>query len=157
MAAHPDAESPGTDPEPVADDRPADLPVDRPAADHGVAACPIESLSAVTLATADMSASVAFYDALGFELAFGGADADFSTFRVGPSSYLNLQLDRGWSAPARVWGRVIVWVDDVDAVHARALAAGFEPAMAPSDAPWGERYFHVLDPAGHELSIARPL
>jgi uncharacterized glyoxalase superfamily protein PhnB len=29
--------------------------------------------------------------------------------------------------------------------------------MAPADAPWGERYFHVQDPAGHEVSIARPL
>jgi uncharacterized glyoxalase superfamily protein PhnB len=29
--------------------------------------------------------------------------------------------------------------------------------MAPSDAPWGERYFHVTDPDGHELSFARPL
>jgi uncharacterized glyoxalase superfamily protein PhnB len=29
--------------------------------------------------------------------------------------------------------------------------------MAPSDAPWGERYFHVRDPAGHELSFARLL
>ena len=29
--------------------------------------------------------------------------------------------------------------------------------MAPADAPWGERYFHVLDPDGHELSFARLL
>jgi uncharacterized glyoxalase superfamily protein PhnB len=27
----------------------------------------------------------------------------------------------------------------------------------PADAPWGERYFHVRDPDGHELSFARPL
>ncbi len=127
-------------------------------ADHPHAAAgPIESLSAVTLATADMAGSVGFYDALGFELAYGGADADFTSFRVGPSSYLNLQLDPQWVAPSRVWGRFIVWVDDVDAAHARAVAAGYQPAMAPSDAPWGERYFHVSDPAGHELSIARPL
>ncbi len=104
-----------------------------------------------------MAASVAFYDALGFELAHGGADADFSSFRVGPSSFLNLQVDPRWVVPTRVWGRFIVWVDDVDVVYARAVAAGYEPAMAPSDAPWGERYFHVPDPAGHELSIARPL
>jgi uncharacterized glyoxalase superfamily protein PhnB len=29
--------------------------------------------------------------------------------------------------------------------------------MAPSDAPWGERYFHIRDPDGHELSFARRL
>jgi catechol 2,3-dioxygenase-like lactoylglutathione lyase family enzyme len=114
-------------------------------------------LSAVTLVTADMAASVAFYDALGFERAHGGPEAAFTSLRIGPTSFLNLQLDPTWAVPERVWGRFIVWVDDVDAVHDRARAAGYRPTMAPSDAPWGERYFHVTDPAGHELSIARPL
>jgi catechol-2,3-dioxygenase len=27
----------------------------------------------------------------------------------------------------------------------------------PRNASWGERYFHMLDPDGHELSFARPL
>ncbi|MCU0311516.1 MAG: VOC family protein [Acidimicrobiales bacterium] len=118
---------------------------------------PIEALSAVTLVTADMAASVAFYEAVGFECAYGGADAAFTSFRVGPTAFLNLQLVAGWRSPAQVWGRTIVWVDDVDAAYHRVVAAGYEPAMAPSDAPWGERYFHVPDPAGHELSVARPL
>ena len=52
---------------------------------------------------------------------------------------------------------VIFWVADVDVMHARARAHGYEPEMAPADAPWGERYFHVLDPDGHELSFARLL
>jgi uncharacterized glyoxalase superfamily protein PhnB len=42
-------------------------------------------------------------------------------------------------------------------VHARALAAGLSPETDPADAPWGERYFHLSDPDGHELSFARPL
>ncbi len=116
-----------------------------------------ESLSAVTLATADMAASVAFYDALDLDLVHGGAAAGFTTYRLGPTSFLNLQLDPGWTPLERVWGRFIVWVDDVDAVHARLVAAGVRPQFPPSDAPWGERYFHVRDPAGHEVSIARPL
>lgn len=118
---------------------------------------PAESLSAVTLATADMAASVAFYDVLGLELAYGGAEAAFTSYRVGPTSFLNLQLDALWEPPSRVWGRFIVWVDDVDAAHARLVAAGVRPSFEPRDAPWGERHFHVLDPAGHEVSIARPL
>jgi catechol 2,3-dioxygenase-like lactoylglutathione lyase family enzyme len=118
---------------------------------------PVESLSAVTLATHDMAASVAFYGVVGLEIAYGGPEAAFTSLRVGATSFLNLQLDPAWTRPDRVWGRFIVWVDDVDAAHARLLAAGIEPEMPPSDAPWGERYFHVLDPAGHELSVARPL
>jgi hypothetical protein len=50
-----------------------------------------------------------------------------------------------------------VWVNDVDAIHGALLAAGHIPMMAPANASWGERYFHVQDPAGHEVSIARPL
>lgn len=116
----------------------------------------IESISAVTLVTTRMGAAVAFYEALGFRLLYGGAAAHFSSFGVG-TGYLNLQRVEGWSPPTMVWGRTIFHVDDVDAIHRRALAAGLVPATAPADAPWGERYFHLRDPDGHELSFARPL
>ena len=116
----------------------------------------IESISAVTLAVSDMATSVAFYGDLGFALRYGGADQPFTSFVVG-AGFLNLQLDPDHAPVAAIWGRVIFWVDDVDAVHARAVAAGHHPATSPADAPWGERYFHLRDPDGHELSFARPL
>ena len=115
----------------------------------------IESVSAITLATHDMARAVAFYQALGFQLKSGGADAMFTSFHAG-SGYLNLTVvaaDRRLSW----WGRAIFYVADVDAMHARAVAAGLSPAFAPRDAAWGERYFHIVDPDGHELSFARPL
>lgn len=114
---------------------------------------PVESISALTLATAAMAPAVAFYEALGFVRLYGGPDAAFTSFRVGPG-YLNLQ--RVDEPPATDWGRAVLYVADVDATHARAVAAGYRPEMAPSDAPWGERYFHLRDPGGHELSFARP-
>ncbi|HXZ07209.1 MAG TPA: VOC family protein [Paraburkholderia sp.] len=114
----------------------------------------IESLSAITLATHDMARAVPFYEALGFPLKFGGPDEAFTSFAFG-SAYLNLIADtRG---PIQWWGRVILYVSDVDALYRKALAAGLKPEFAPSDAPWGERYFHIVDPDGHELSFARPL
>jgi catechol 2,3-dioxygenase-like lactoylglutathione lyase family enzyme len=115
----------------------------------------LKSVSAITLATHDMARSVAFYMALGFELKFGGPQASFTSFHAG-SGHLNLTAapaGQAWSW----WGRAIFYVDDVDAQHARALAAGLSPASAPRDAPWGERFFHIVDPDGHELSFARPL
>lgn len=116
----------------------------------------IETLSAVTLATADMAASVRFYETAGFRVTVGGPAAPFTTLRAG-AGFLNLQLDPAHAPIAAIWGRVIFWVADVDSVHDRLRAAGYEPAMPPSDAPWGERYFHVHDPSGHEISFARPL
>ena len=116
-----------------------------------------ESINAITLVTADMAASVKFYGVLGSEVVFGGAGASFTTLKVNDGQFLNLQLDQAWVRPERVWGRFILWVDNVDLVHDAFSAAGFTPLMAPSDAVWGERYFHILDPAGHEVSIARRL
>lgn len=116
----------------------------------------VECISAVTLVTADMRSSFAFYRQLGFVPRYGGPDASFTSYHVG-HGYLNVQLDPEWVPGAQVWGRVILYVDDVDAMHDRALFAGLAPHTAPADAPWGERYFHLLDPDGHELSFARPL
>jgi catechol 2,3-dioxygenase-like lactoylglutathione lyase family enzyme len=135
------------------DDGPASFAAVKPPTGSGAP----DSLNAVTLVTNDMAASVAFYEAVGLEVAFGGPDAPFTTMRIGATDFLNLQLDGEWSPPTRVWGRFIVWVDDVDAVYRRLLDRGIVAEFEPSDAPWGERYFHVLDPAGHELSVARRL
>ncbi len=117
---------------------------------------PIERISAVTLLTDDMDRAVAFYQGLGFQLGYGGGEAAFTSFRVG-TGFLNLQAGGAGSTRRGDWGRIVFWVDDVDAMHRRALGLGALVENPPADAPWGERYFHVRDPDGHELSFARPL
>ena len=115
----------------------------------------IESISAITLATHDMARAVNFFSALGFEFSYGGANSAFTSFHVG-SGHLNLMavpITQIWGA----WGRYIIYVSDVDAMYARAIANGLRPEFAPRDAAWGERYFHIKDPDGHELSFARLL
>ena len=81
--------------------------------------------------------------------------AAFTSFVVG-SGHLNLAAEspeRRWAW----WGRVILYVDDVDALYDHARAQGLAPSTVPRDAAWGERFFHITDPDGHELSFARPL
>jgi len=117
----------------------------------------IRALSAVTLATADMPRAITFYESLGFERLHGGPRAGFTTFAAG-ASFLNLIAHPAALERRLVWwGRVIFHVDDVDALHARVLALGLRPHDEPRDAPWGERFFHLTDPDGNELSFARPL
>jgi len=114
----------------------------------------VESLSAITLATHDMARAVRFYQALGFRMVHGGESELFTSFALG-SSFLNITSET--HGPIQWWGRVIIYVSDVDAFYRKAKANGIEPQFAPRDAPWNERYFHLTDPDGHELSFARPL
>ncbi len=114
----------------------------------------VEALSAITLATSDMARAVGFYQLLGFQLKAGGAAEAFTSFSIG-NSFFNLIAEA--HEPVNWWGRVIFHVADVDGMYSKAVDAGLAPMFSPRDARWGERYFHMKDPDGHELSFAKPL
>jgi catechol 2,3-dioxygenase-like lactoylglutathione lyase family enzyme len=113
----------------------------------------IQHISAVTFAVRDMARSIAFYEKLGFELLYGGDGASFSSLKAG-EAFVNLVASSEYEH--RWWGRAIFRVDDVDAHYRLLQEQGLEP-QSPRDAPWGERFFHVTDPDGHELSFAELL
>jgi catechol 2,3-dioxygenase-like lactoylglutathione lyase family enzyme len=115
----------------------------------------IEKISAVTLKVASMTNSMSFYrDVLGMEIIYGGEDGYFSSLRTKDEKGPILNLEQGRSVTG--WGRLIFYVADVDAIWAYLREKGFRPE-SPRDASWSERYFHMHDPDGHELSFARPL
>jgi catechol 2,3-dioxygenase-like lactoylglutathione lyase family enzyme len=112
----------------------------------------VEKISAVTLRVANMRASVRFYkDVLGLEIIYGGEGSYFTSLRTKDGDTI-LNLEHG-NAGIR-WGRLIFHVSDVDRFWAYLMEKGFHPD-SPQDASWGERYFHMPDPDGHELSFAR--
>ena len=114
----------------------------------------VEKISAVTLRVANMQSSVRFYrDVLGLEIIYGGEGSAFTSLQTKEGNPI-LNLEQG-DAGIR-WGRLIFHVSDVDRVWAHLTKKGFQPD-SPQDASWGERYFHMLDPDGHELSFARPI
>jgi catechol 2,3-dioxygenase-like lactoylglutathione lyase family enzyme len=114
----------------------------------------VEKISAVTLRVADMHSSVRFYrDVLGLEIIYGGENSAFTSMQTADGAPV-LNLEQGDSGTR--WGRLIFHVVDVDYVWAHLTKKGFRPDP-PQDASWGERYFHMLDPDGHELSFARPI
>ena len=113
----------------------------------------IQLISAATFAVRDMARSVEFYQKLGFELLYGGESATVSSLKAG-EAFVNLSADPSYEH--RWWGRVIFRVDDVDAHH-QALQAQGLILESPRDAAWGERFFHITDPDGHELSFAELL
>jgi uncharacterized glyoxalase superfamily protein PhnB len=50
-----------------------------------------------------------------------------------------------------------LYVDDVDAVYARALAAGAKSLSEPQDQFWGDRFAQVEDLDGYRWALARHL
>jgi catechol 2,3-dioxygenase-like lactoylglutathione lyase family enzyme len=115
----------------------------------------IKKISAITLRVLNMKASVQFYrSVLGMELLYGGERSSFSSLRANDSEAAILNLEQGDSVPQ--WGRLVFHVTDVDSLWPYLWEKGFNREV-PRDASWGERYFHMLDPDGHELSFARPI
>lgn len=115
---------------------------------------PVEHISAVTFAVRDMARSIDFYRKCGFRLIHGGPDCDFTSLQAA-DAFVNLVHEGDFEC--RWWGRAIFRTSDVDEHHRRLCDAGLNPQTSPRDAPWGERYFHVIDPDGHELSFAELL
>jgi len=115
----------------------------------------VKRISAVTFRVSNMHASVHFYrDVLGMEVLYGGDGAGFSSLRAKETHSAILNLELGETVTR--WGRLIFHVADVDEIWRHLIELGFRPER-PRDASWGERYFHMRDPDGHELSFAWPL
>jgi catechol 2,3-dioxygenase-like lactoylglutathione lyase family enzyme len=132
----------------------------------------IYCISAITLKIRDMKKSCGFYSKLpGFKLAYGGATDPFTTFEIeGSKMYLNLELinddiitnDSGTQTNQRDFGRIIFHTDDVDELYRymkndKAISEAVTFETEPANAPWGEKFFHVREPDGYQLSFAYPL
>ena len=62
--------------------------------------------------------------------------------------------------PRRLGGVTVaihVYVDDVDAHHDRAKAAGAEIGEEPADQAYGDRRYQAVDPEGHEWFFAQKI
>jgi PhnB protein len=56
-----------------------------------------------------------------------------------------------------VGARFYLYVDNVDARHKAATAAGMKEVAAPEDMPWGDRMSILFDRHGQEWSLASPI
>lgn len=107
--------------------------------------------------------SVAFYDT-----AFGLKVADRLTFDSFTLIYLSnaesdfeveLTINAGRTEPYNIgdgYGHLAVSVADVDAEHARLMAAGLSPRKLVDFAPGGKviaRFFFIADPDGYQIEV----
>jgi catechol 2,3-dioxygenase-like lactoylglutathione lyase family enzyme len=144
----------------------------------------IYKISAVTLIIENMERSCSFYSQIpGFKLVYGGSPHDtFTTFEIGEEHIskicLNLELNKTITnnnhelhhnitdddnyRKRKHFGRIIFHTEDVDMIYSYfknneniSNLISFE--NEPTNAAWGERYFHIREPDGYQLSFAKPI
>jgi catechol 2,3-dioxygenase-like lactoylglutathione lyase family enzyme len=123
-------------------------------------------VTGVELHVADVDASIAFYGVLGFRVARSweewvrldrdGAELVLQgdAYIRGHDHYFTPHIDR---SPRGVGVEVTVEVEDVDAVHAAAVAAGLRIVKPIQDRAWKARDFRLADPDGFFIRITSPL
>ncbi len=82
-----------------------------------------------------------------------------ASIRIGDSTVMLVDEMPEWGSlgPKALKGSPVVihlYVDDVDAFTARAVAAGAKVTMPVADMFWGDRYGQLEDPFGHRWSVA---
>jgi catechol 2,3-dioxygenase-like lactoylglutathione lyase family enzyme len=125
-------------------------------------------ISAVTLLVKDMHKSYCFYSKVpGFHISY--FTDKFITFTLGRNhereTHLNLELKKcdGIQSGEEIhFGRIIFYVDNVDALHSYFksevnILKLITIEKEPENAAWGERYFHIRDPDGYQISFAEPI
>jgi catechol 2,3-dioxygenase-like lactoylglutathione lyase family enzyme len=121
-------------------------------------------LDVIGLVVADMGRTLAFYRELGLRIP---AEADAEPHvEFAPPGGVRLawdtvetirSFDPDWTSPTGGPRMGLAFAcddpDEVDAVYARLVAAGYEGHKEPWDAFWGMRYAVVHDPDGNNVDL----
>jgi len=120
---------------------------------------------ALSLTVKDAAIALDFYaKAFGavenFRLPAPDGSVGHAEFSIGTSSIFISGEYPDWQAAANPEGHAAsclfcIMVDECDAAHQKALAAGAELVSAPEDYPWGMRSSVVLDPFGYRWSLGQ--
>jgi predicted enzyme related to lactoylglutathione lyase len=136
--------------------------VARPRHDLGVPAGGGERLVAVVLEVSDLERSAALYrEAFGLDLHpsdHEGDDRWTSGAHAATSWYdpfLHFALYASKDGSVTTGAQVGFAVDDLEAAHARAVAAGAEVIHGPKSQPWG-RSARYRDPDGNVIEVTQP-
>jgi catechol 2,3-dioxygenase-like lactoylglutathione lyase family enzyme len=89
-----------------------------------------------------------FVDLLGFEVAMDMGWVMTVAAPSNPSAQITIVGGDDMSAPG-----ISVEVEDVDAVHAKAVERGFDIAYPLRDEEWGVRRFMLRDPSGTVVNV----
>lgn len=112
------------------------------------------------LSYSDAPAALNWLQAVGFDVIYrqdGPAGTVLhAEIRMGEAVLMVASSDAAYQRPSLIGQStgqgLYLLVEDVDAFHQKALAAGGTSVIEPEDTPWGARRSRVLDPEGQEWS-----
>ena len=112
----------------------------------------------------DAAAAIEFYTrALGaqelFRMPGPGGKVMHAEIQIGSSRVLlsDAMPEMGGRSPRSFGGTpvsLLVYTEDVDALHKRAVGAGAKAVMPVTNMFWGDRFSRVVDPFGHDWQLA---
>lgn len=116
----------------------------------------------------DLARSLAFYRALGLDIAEGAEQEPHVEVKVAGGFRLMFDpvstvtsFDEGWTPPTGGPGTGLAFALDspaaVDEAYATLTGLGFEGHKEPWDAVWGQRYASLRDPDGNGVDLYAPL
>ncbi|WP_197466734.1 VOC family protein [Tsukamurella pseudospumae] len=118
---------------------------------------------AIGMVADDLAATLAFYRLLGLDIPDGAehephveAQLPGGMRLMWDTAAVIRTMEPDWVKPTGQSATLCVLCASpavVDEVYAELLAAGHPGAMAPFDAPWGQRYAGVLDPDGYQVQL----
>lgn len=124
-------------------------------------------LDAIGLIVGDMGAAIDFYRTLGLGFP-AGSEAEDHVEAVNEDG-VRLMFDTEewvkkhskWEAPTGSHRVALAFLCDdpaeVNRLYHELVSSGARSYLAPFDAPWGQRYATVLDPAGNAVDLFAPL
>ncbi len=128
---------------------------------------PTPRLDLFGLVVSDMATTLAFYRRLGLDLPPEADDAPHVEVTLPgglrlawDTAEVVASFDPHFVMPTGPQRATLAFLCEgpaaVDATHDALVAAGAPSALAPFDAPWGQRYAAVLDPDGGSVDLFAP-
>ena len=123
--------------------------------------------AAIGLVVADMGRALAFYRALGLDVAKDADDQPHVDVPLPNGARLMFDtidtihsFDPTWSPPTGDHRIALAFTcdspNDVDGVFAELVGSGYEPHLEPWNTFWGQRYASVHDPDGNSIELYAP-
>ena len=110
-------------------------------------------LSHLFVSVRDLHATHRFYvEQLGLGVLVGGPDRTYMRLGGGGGFHIGFEVIPAAANPTDGI-EIVIRVEDVDAVHARLIAAGVEFDAPPADQVWGARHVWLRDPTGYRVSL----